>query len=129
MIPKLEEPVVVGEDYGLQTNYPVIEIRLQLTGTAFRKCFQPNNVQINYLHIDADHHYGSGKPAWDLCSSLVPKHGIITRHVTVNYREPRGVYLLMVEIREQGKYEVINLPIQYGTTTLRKHQRDSRPSL
>ena len=71
MITILEEAVVVGEDCGLRTTYPGIEIRLQRIGTAFGKCLQPTDAQIDSLHIDADHHYGSGKQYWDLCSSLV----------------------------------------------------------
>ena len=111
-----------------ERDYPDIDIRLQLTETAFREYFQPSNVQIDYLHIDADHHYEGVKLDWDLYSTLVPDHGIITLHDTVNYRKPCGVYLLMDEIREEGKYEMINFPIAYGTAILRKRQSDGRPS-
>ncbi len=121
------EPCWVPEGSDLRTHYPDIEIQLQLTETAFREYFQPNHVQIDYLHIDADHHYEGAKLDWDLYSTLVPDGGIITLHDTVNYREPCGVYLLMDEIREEGKYEMINFPIKYGTAILRKRQPDGRP--
>ena len=121
------EPCWVPEDSPLRTDYPDIEIQLQLTETAFREYFQPQQVQIDYLHIDADHHYEGAKLDWDLFSTLVPDHGIITLHDTVNYRKPCGVYLLMDEIREEGKYEMINIPISYGTAILRKRQSDGRP--
>ncbi len=122
------EPCWVPEDSVFRTNYPEVEIRLELTETAFREYFQPNNVKIDYLHIDADHHYEGVKIDWDLYSTLVPDDGIITLHDTVNYRPPCGVYLLMDEIRETGDYEMINLPIAYGTAILRKRQSDGRPA-
>ena len=118
------EPCWVPEDSVFRTNYPDIEIRLELTETAFRDYFQPNNVKIDYLHIDADHHYEGVKLDWDLYSTLVPDDGIITLHDTVNYRKPCGVYLLMDDIRQEGNYEMINLPVAYGTAVLRKRQND-----
>ncbi len=122
------EPCWVPEDSVFRTNYPDIEIRLELTETAFRDYFQPNNVKIDFLHIDADHHYEGVKLDWDLFSTLVPDDGIITLHDTVNYRPPCGVYLLMDDIRQEGKYEMVNLPIAYGTAVLRKRQNDGRPT-
>ncbi len=113
-------PCWVAEDSLHRTNYPDIDILLELTETAFREYFQPNDVKIDYLHIDADHHYEGVKLDWDLYSSIVVDQGIITLHDTVNYREPCGVHLLMEEIRQQGNYEMINFPIKYGTAILRK---------
>ena len=121
------EPCWIPEDSIFRKNYPEIDIRLQLTETAFREYFQPNNIQIDFLHIDADHHYEGAKLDWDLFSTLVPDSGIITLHDTVNYREPCGVYLLLDEIRATGEYEVINFPIAYGTAIVRKRQGDGRP--
>jgi hypothetical protein len=121
------EPCWVPDDSDLRRNYPEIEIHLQLTETAFREYFQPNRLQIDYLHIDADHHYEGVKLDWDLYRTLVPDHGIITLHDTVNYRKPCGVYLLMDEISAAGEYEMINFPIKYGTAILRKRQADGRP--
>ncbi len=122
------EPCWIPDDSVFRTNYPDIEIHLQLTETAFREYFQPNQVQIDFLHIDADHHYEGVKLDWDLYSTLVPDTGIITLHDTTNYRPPCGVYLLMDEIRETGDYEMINFPIAYGTAILRKRQDDGRPN-
>lgn len=121
------EPCWVAEDSALRTDYPEIEIQLQLTEVAHREFFLAQNISIDYLHIDADHHYEGVKLDWDLYSPLVPDHGIITLHDTVNYREPCGVYLLIDEIREEGLYDVVNLPIRYGTAILRKRQSDGRP--
>jgi hypothetical protein len=122
------EPCWVPEDSVFRTNYPEIEIKLDLTETAFQEYFKPNNIRIDYLHIDADHDYEGVKLDWDLFSTLVPDTGIITLHDTVNYRPPCGVYLLMDEIRESGEYEMINLPVAYGTAILRRRQNDGRPT-
>ena len=122
------EPCWVPEDSFFRKTYPEIEVRLELTETAFHQYFQPNNVEIDFLHIDADHHYEGVKLDWELYSSLVPDRGIITVHDTVNYREPCGVYRLMDEIRAAGKYEMVNFPIKYGTAILRKLQADGRPT-
>lgn len=122
------EPCWVPEDSVFRKNYPEVEIILQLTETAFREYFLPNNIQIDFLHIDADHHYEGAKLDWDLYRQLVPDDGIITLHDTVNYRPPCGVYQLMDEIRESGEYEMVNFPIRYGTAVLRKRQSDGRPT-
>jgi len=122
------EPCWVAEDSFFRSNYPEIDIRLELTETAFRDYFQPNNVRIDFLHIDADHHYEGVKLDWDLYHTLVADEGVITLHDTVNYRRPCGVYLLMDEIRSSGDYEMINFPIAYGTAILRKRQNDGRPN-
>lgn len=122
------EPCWVPENSVFRTNYPEIEIKFDLTETAFNEYFKPNNIRIDYLHIDADHDYEGVKLDWDLYSTLVPDNGIITLHDTVNYRPPCGVYLLMDEIRESGKFEMINLPIAYGTAILRRRQNDGRPN-
>ena len=102
------------------TNYPDVEVVFNLTEKAFHEFFVPNGIKIDFLHIDADHHYEGAKIDWDLYSTLVPDDGIITLHDTVNYREPCGVYLLLDEIREQGDYSVINFPIAYGTAIVQK---------
>ena len=122
------EPCWLSKDSVFRANYPDVEIRLELTETAFQEYFQPNDVKIDFLHIDADHHYEGVKLDWDLYSPLVPDDGIITLHDTINYRPPCGVYRLMDDIREEGNYELINLPIAYGTAVLRKRQPDGRPT-
>ena len=122
------EPCWLPEDSVFRTNYPEIEIILKLTENAFNEDFVPNNTRVDYLHIDADHHYEGVKLDWDLFRTLVPDEGIITLHDTVNYREPCGVYQLMEEIRAEGVYDLVNIPVSYGTAIVRKRMRDSRLS-
>jgi hypothetical protein len=104
-----------------RTNYPEIEMVMELTERAFHDFFVPNNIAIDYLHIDADHHYDGAKLDWDLYSTLVHDEGVITMHDTFNYRPPCGVPRLIEEIRREGRYAVVNLPICYGTAIIKKN--------
>ena len=70
--------------------------------------------------LDADHHYDGACRDWELYRKLVPDTGVITLHDTTNYREPCGVPQLIDEIRQRGDYEVINMPIAYGTAIVKK---------
>lgn len=113
-------PYWLEEDSTFRTNYPDVELVLELTDVAFSTYFKKQNFTIDYLHIDADHHYDGVKMDWDLYSTLVPDSGVITLHDTVNYREPCGVPQLLNEIRASQKYDVVNFPISYGTAIVRK---------
>ena len=115
-------PCWLAEDSPFRQNFPDIDLILSLTEAAHRDFFVVNQIQIDYLHIDADHHYEGVRQDWDLYSPLVGDQGVITLHDTINYREPCGVYLLLEEIRKEGRYETVNLPVSYGTAILKKHQ-------
>ncbi len=113
-------PYWTDEDSTFRSNYPDVEIIMDLTAAAFDEYFVPQGVVIDYLHIDADHHYDGVKLDWELYKSLVSDGGVITFHDTVNYREPCGVPRLVDEIRAGGDYDVVNFPIAYGTAVVRK---------
>lgn len=113
-------PYWLPEDSTFRRNYPDVEIVLKLTKDAHREFFVPDGIKIDFLHIDADHHYDGAKLDWDLFSPLVSDGGVITLHDTVNHREPCGVPRLLEEIRREGRYEIVNFPIRYGTAILRE---------
>jgi hypothetical protein len=113
-------PYWIEEDSTFRRNYPDIEIVLKLTEDAFNEVFVPDNISIDYLHIDADHHYDGVKRDWDLYHTLVSDNGVITLHDTTNYREPCGVPQLVDEIRESGEYDIVNFPLAYGTAIAKK---------
>ncbi len=113
-------PYWLEESSTFRNNYPEVEIVLKLTEDAFNEVFVPNDIKIDYLHIDADHHYDGAKRDWDLYRTLVADNGVITLHDTTNYREPCGVPQLVDEIRESGEYDIVNFPIAYGTAIARK---------
>jgi hypothetical protein len=113
-------PSWLEDDATFRSNYPDIEIILSLTEDACRDVFRARQIAIDYLHIDADHHYDGVKRDWDLFHPLVTPTGVITLHDTANYRDPCGVPQLVEEIRATGTYEVVDLPIAYGTAVVKR---------
>jgi hypothetical protein len=113
-------PYWLEESSTFRENYPEVEIVLKLTEDAFNEVFVPTNITIDYLHIDADHHYDGAKRDWDLYRTLVSDNGVITLHDTTNYREPCGVPQLVDEIRASGEYDIVNFPIAYGMAIAKK---------
>ncbi|MEZ5540434.1 MAG: class I SAM-dependent methyltransferase [Pseudomonadota bacterium] len=113
-------PYWLEENSTFRRNYPEIELVLKLTENAFNEVFVPGDIRIDYLHIDADHHYDGAKRDWDLYRTLVPDNGVITLHDTTNYRDPCGVPQLVDEIRASGEYDIVNFPLAYGTAIARK---------
>ena len=112
-------PCWLEPDSALRRDYPDIEIVVDLTERAFHDRFE-GRISVDYLHIDADHHYDGVKLDWDLYRQLVPDGGVITLHDTVNRRPPCGVPQLVEEIAASGEYDVVNFPIRYGTAIVRK---------
>jgi hypothetical protein len=55
---------------------------LKTTEEAYYNYFVKEGVEIDYLHIDADHSYEGVKKDFDMYSKLVKKSGIITLHDT-----------------------------------------------
>lgn len=120
-------PYWLNDSSTFRSNYPDVEIMLKLTEDAFNDYFVPEGISIDYLHIDADHHYDGVKRDWDLFRTLIPDTGVITLHDTVNYREPCGVPQLLDEIRKNEQYDVINFPVSYGTAIIkRRNSREER---
>ena len=113
-------PSWLDGEHPFRTDYPEIEIVMALTEDAHRGMFEPRQLAIDYLHIDADHHYDGVKRDWDLFHPLVTPTGVITLHDTANYREPCGVPRLVEEIRAEGTYQIVDLPIAYGTAIAKK---------
>ncbi len=114
-------PAWLAEDSTFRTNYPEIELVLELTEKAYREKFEPEKLEVDFLHIDADHSYEGAKADWDLYRHLVPDHGIITLHDTMNWRPPGGVYRLVEEIRAGDEYSIVDLPISFGTALVVKN--------
>jgi len=114
-------PAWLSEDSLFRRNYPEIELVLELTADAYNGIFAPQGLEVEYLHIDADHHYEGVKEDWELYKNLVPARGIITLHDTMNYREPCGVFRLVEEIRQLPEYSIIDLPVSFGTAIVQKN--------
>lgn len=121
-------PCWLTDDSTFRRNFPDVELVLKLTKDAYDTFFVPQKISIDYLHIDADHHYDGAKLDWDLYRTLVSNHGVITLHDTVNTREPCGVPRLLQEIRCDSAYEVVNFPLAYGTAVIKRVDGDDEAS-
>jgi Methyltransferase domain len=116
-------PSWVAEDSWFRKQFPDVEIVVSLTKTAHEEFFVPSGIEIDYLHIDADHHYEGVRLDFDLFAPLVRDDGVITLHDSVNYREPCGVPQLVEELRRDGRYAVVEFPIRYGTALVQKNPK------
>lgn len=114
-------PTWTASDSWFRTRFPDIEVVLSLTKTAHEEVFAPAGIEIDYLHIDADHHYEGVRLDFDLFAPLVREHGVITLHDSVNYREPCGVPQLVEELRQEGRYTVVQFPVAYGTAVVQRN--------
>ena len=115
------KPTWSPEDSWHRTTYPDIEVVLALTEAAHRDVFVPQGVEIDYLHIDADHHYEGVRLDFDLFSPLVGEEGVITLHDTVNRRPPCGVPQLVEELRSDPEWSVVNFAVRYGTAVVKRN--------
>ena len=111
----------VAQDSWFRTRFPDIELVLSLTQKAHEEFFVPNGIEIDYLHIDADHHYEGVRLDFDLFAPLVRDDGVITLHDSGNYREPCGVPQLVEDLRRDGAYSVVHFPIRYGTALVKRN--------
>jgi hypothetical protein len=111
------------ENSWFRTHFADIHVILSLTEAAHREVFVPNGIAIDYLHIDADHHYAGVRRDFDLFAPLVREGGVITLHDVSNYRPPCGVPRLVQELRSGGEYAIMVFPVAYGTAVLKKNPR------
>ncbi len=114
-------PAWTEPDSWFRRAYPDVEIVLSLTEAAHRELFIPNGITIDYLHIDADHHYEGVRLDFDLFAPILAEGGVITLHDSSNYREPCGVPRLVEELRGGSDYAVVDFPIRYGTTIVKRN--------
>jgi hypothetical protein len=114
-------PSWVAENSWFRRQFPDIELVLSLTKTAHEEFFVASGIEIDYLHIDADHHYEAVRLDFDLFAPLVRDQGVITLHDSGNYREPCGVPQLVEHLRRDGAYSIIHFPIAYGTALVQKN--------
>jgi hypothetical protein len=104
-----------------RTTYPDIEVVLARTEAAHRDVFVPGGIVIDYLHIDADHHYDGVRLDFDRFSPLLSDEGVITLHDTVNLRPPCGVPQLVDELRADPGWSVVNFAVRYGTAVVKRN--------
>ena len=79
------------------------------TEDAFHNYFVLNDIQIDYLHIDAGHSYENVKEDFELYSQLLSPNGIISIHDTdPNYADS---YIVTNEVKDRGDFDDWHGPI------------------
>ena len=114
-------PNWTARDSWFRSRYPDVEVVLSLTEDAHRDVFVGGGIAVDYLHIDADHHYEGVRRDFDLFAPLVVDGGVITLHDTVNRRPPCGVPQLVEELRADPRWSVVDFPIRYGTAIVQRN--------
>ena len=71
-------------------------------------------LQIDYLHIDADHSYDGAKHDLTEYSKLLSKKSVITMHDTIPRKA--GVWRVIEEAR--GEFDLVDLPLNMGVAIL-----------
>jgi hypothetical protein len=115
-------PDWTAPDHFFRREFPDVEIMFELSSDACEQ-LRASATTIDYLHIDADHHYDGAKADWDNFSTLVTADGVVTMHDTANSVPPCGVPQVVAEICDLGDWQVIDLPISYGTAILKRTPR------
>jgi hypothetical protein len=106
-----------------RASYPEVEIWKMTTDEAFLK-LQTDNIQIDFLHIDADHTFKQSLKDFDRYLSLMSEDFIISMHDTAaNHLESqvdgcvaRTIAHLRKEMQSGGKYdhlEMVNFNNRY----------------
>ena len=134
------EPDWDEESYFVETFQPkVIEA---LTDDAYYNFFLRNNIEIDFLHIDAGHSYEQVELDFELYSERLSENGIISIHDTdekyfnslivpkgEKFDDMSGPSKLIKKITEEDKWEVFNffdfkdktaLPMSTGTTLVQR---------
>jgi hypothetical protein len=82
------------------------------TDEAFHNFFVLNDIQIDYLHIDAGHSYENVKEYFELYSQLLSPNGIISIHDTdPNYGDK---YIVTDEVKDRGDFDDWHGPIIFA---------------
>lgn len=109
-----QSPIWLEENAPFRKNFPEIEIRIEKTEQAFNQYFKPNKIQIDYLHIDADHSYEGCLNDFVNYSQLLSDLGMISFHDTsiTKAKIPRtpciGVPKVVEFLRTQSDWEIID---------------------
>jgi hypothetical protein len=115
-------PSWTAPDSWFRTHFPDIDVVISLTEDAHRDVFLADGIAIDYLHIDADHHYDGVRRDFDLYAPLVADGGVITLHDTANRRPPCGVPRLVEELRRDDAWSVVDVEVRYGTAIVQRNR-------
>jgi hypothetical protein len=82
------------------------------TEDAFHNYFVLNDLQIDYLHIDAGHSYENVKEDFELYTQILSPNGIVSIHDTdPNYADK---YIVTNEVKDRGDFDDWTGPIKFN---------------
>ena len=99
-------PQWLDDDSFFRTHFPDVEVLLQRSSDALREQFQPANLQIDYLHIDADHSFEGCMADFDDYLPSMARNFVISIHDT----DMPTVSRVIEEVRLRDELELINFP-------------------
>lgn len=105
-------PDWLAPDSFFRTHFPDVEIIVDLTAQAARDYFAPQNLLIDYLHIDADHSFDGCLADFASYRPFLRTGSMVTLHDT-NYAGA-GVREVIEHLRTMPDCEVVDLP-DWGT--------------
>lgn len=92
----------VDENSFLRSNFPC-RIIIDSTENAFYNFFIKEDIKIDYLHIDAGHSYENIRQDFELYSSIMAPHGIISIHDTDETYSKE--YIVSKDILDQNHHD------------------------
>lgn len=119
-------PAWLAEDSFFRTRYPDVDLIIDLTRNAAKDFFQTQGIDIDYLHIDADHSFEGCYEDFTAFRPFLHEGSIVTLHDT-NY-PGAGVNHVLEHIRTLADCEVLDMPdIGAGIAVVRIGKADSAP--
>lgn len=118
-------PEWLGKDSFFRTQFPDVEIVIDTTRAAATKFFAPEEITIDYLHIDADHSFTGCLEDFEMYRPFLRAGSVVTMHDT--NRDDAGVKEVLEHVRTLPNFEVVDFrEVGEGTALLRVGK--ARPS-
>lgn len=111
-------PEWLAEDSFFRTEFPDVELILQLTREAAESVFKKQHLGIDYLHIDADHSFAACLEDFKTYRAFLHEGSVVTLHDTS--RAGAGVREVVEHLRTLGDCELVDFPdLGEGTAVVR----------
>jgi hypothetical protein len=115
-------PQWLNKDSFFRTQFSDVEIILDTTAAAATNFFAPHDIEIDYLHIDADHSFNGCLEDFETYRHFLRAGSVVTIHDT--NREDAGVKHVVEYVRALPEFEVVDFhEVGEGTALLRFEKR------
>jgi methyltransferase family protein len=111
-------PQWLADDSFFRTQFPDVELVIDTTKAAATNFFAPEQIKIDYLHIDADHSFNGCLEDFETYRPFLRAGSIVTMHDT--NRNDAGVKHVVEYVRTMSEFEVVDFKdVGEGTALLR----------